>query len=102
MIGDIAHLGPVELLTPDGEASLRFFTDVMGLEVEAQEVGSAYLRGWGDYQRYCLKLTESDTSGMAWLGLRARSPEALERRVAAVQAAGLEGSWTGGSYHSVS
>jgi catechol 2,3-dioxygenase len=96
VIGDIAHLGPVELLTPEGEASLRFFTDVMGMEVEAQEGRSAYLRGWGDYQRYCLKLTESDTSGMAWLGLRASSPEALERRVAAVQAAGLEGAWTDG------
>jgi catechol 2,3-dioxygenase len=55
-----------------------------------------YLRGWGDYQRYCLKLTESDTSGMAWLGLRASSPGALERRVAAVRAAGLEGAWTDG------
>jgi catechol 2,3-dioxygenase len=96
VIGDIAHLGPAELLTPDGEASLRFFTDVMGMEVEAQEGGSAYLRGWGDYQPYCLKLTESDTSGMAWLGLRASSPEALERRVAAVKAAGLEGAWTDG------
>jgi catechol 2,3-dioxygenase len=96
VIGDIAHLGPVELLTPEGEASLRFFTDVMGMEVEAQEGRSAYLRGWGDYQRYCLKLTESDTSGLAWLGLRASSAEALERRVAAVQAAGLEGAWTDG------
>jgi len=96
VIGDMAHLGPVELLTPEGEASLRFFTDVMGMEVEAQEGGSTYLRGWGDYQRYCLKLTESDTSGMAWLGLRASSPEALERRVAAVRAAGLEGAWTDG------
>jgi catechol 2,3-dioxygenase len=96
VIGDIAHLGPAELLTPDGEASLRFFTDVMGMEVEAQEGRSAYLRGWGDYQPYCLKLTESDTSGMAWLGLRASSPEALERRVAAVKAAGLEGAWTDG------
>jgi catechol 2,3-dioxygenase-like lactoylglutathione lyase family enzyme len=35
VIGNTAHLGPVELLTPDGEASLRFFTDVMGMEVEA-------------------------------------------------------------------
>ena len=96
MIGDIAHLGPVELLTPDAEASLRFFTDVMGMEVEAQERDSVYLRGWGDYQPYCLKLTDAGTSGMAWLGLRASSPEALERRVAALRAAGLEGAWTDG------
>jgi catechol 2,3-dioxygenase len=88
-MSELAHLGPVELLTPTGEASLRFFVDVMGLEIEAREGRSAYLRGWGDYQRWSLKLTESDTSGMAYLGLRASSPEALERRIAAVEAAGL-------------
>jgi catechol 2,3-dioxygenase len=92
-VSEIAHLGPVELLTPEADASLHFFTEVMGMEIEAREGRSAYLRGWGDYQRYSLKLTESDASGMALLGLRAWSPEALERRVAAVRAAGLDGAW---------
>ena len=94
---DVAHLGPVELLTPQGERSLAFFTDVMGMEIEGQEGSTTYLRGWGDYQRYSLALTESDTSGMACCGLRAWSPEALERRVAAVQATGLGEGWTEGS-----
>jgi catechol 2,3-dioxygenase len=93
-VSEIAHLGPVELLTPDGDGSLRFFTEVLGMEVEGRDGGSVYLRGWADYQRYSLKLTESGTSGMAWLGIRAWSPEALERRVAAVRAAGLGGEWT--------
>ena len=90
---DLAHIHHAELLTTRPEESLRFFVDVLGMEVEAQEGRSVYLRGWGDYQRYSLKLTESDTSGMALLGLRAWSPEALERRVAAVRAAGLGGAW---------
>jgi catechol 2,3-dioxygenase len=94
---DIAHLGPVELLTPEGERSLAFFTDVMGMEIEGQEGSTTYLRGWGDYQRYSLALTASDTSGMAFCGLRAWSPEALERRVAAVEASGLGEGWTEGS-----
>ncbi len=92
-MSEIAHLGPVELLSPKAEESLRFFVEVLGMEIEGQEGRSVYLRGWGDYQRYSLKLTESDTSGMALLGLRAWSPEALERRVAAVRAAGLGGAW---------
>jgi catechol 2,3-dioxygenase len=49
-MSDIAHLGPVELLTPAGDASLRFFVDVMGMEVEHQDRAATYLRGWGDYQ----------------------------------------------------
>src|SRR3954469_6103491 len=66
------------------------------MEVEGQEGRSVFLRGWGDYQRYSLKLTESDTSGIAVCGLRAWSEEALERRVAAVKEAGLGEGWTDG------
>jgi len=86
---EIAHISHAELLTPKAQESLRFFVDVLGMEIEAREGQSVFLRGWGDYQRYCLKLTESDTSGMAHMALRTWSPEALERRVAAVEAAGL-------------
>ncbi len=95
-MSEIAHLGPVELLTPKAEESLAFFVDVLGMEIEAQAGASAYLRGWGDYQRYSLKLTESETSGMAYLGLRAWDAGALERRVAAIEAAGLGEGWTDG------
>jgi catechol 2,3-dioxygenase len=95
-VSDIAHLGPVELYTPKGEESLRFFVDTMGMEIEAQDGPATYLRGWGDYQRWSLKLIASDTSGMGVLGLRAWSPEALRRRVAAVEATGLGEGWTEG------
>jgi catechol 2,3-dioxygenase len=95
-VTEVAHLGPAELLTPRPEESLAFFVDVLGMEVEARAGQSVYLRGWGDYQRFSLKLTESDTSGLACLGLRAWSPEALERRVAAVEATGLGEGWNAG------
>ena len=45
-----------------------------------------FLRGWGDYQRYSLKLTESELPGLGHIAIRAWSPEALERRVAAIEA----------------
>ena len=78
---EIAHIRHAELLTPKPDESLRFFVDVLGMEIEARAGGSVYLRGWGDYQRYSLKLTESATSGLAHLAIRAWSPEALDRRV---------------------
>ena len=93
---DIAHLGPVELLTPSAQESLDFFVEIMGMEVEGREGQSVYLRGWGDYQRFSLKLTESPVSGMAALGLRAASPDALRRRVAAVEGTGLGDGWGDG------
>jgi catechol 2,3-dioxygenase len=95
---EIAHISHAELLTPKAQESLRFFVDVMGMEIEAQEGQSVFLRGWGDYQRYCLKLTESDTSGLEHMALRTWSPEALERRVAAVEATGLGIGWIDGDH----
>jgi catechol 2,3-dioxygenase len=95
-VSDIAHLGPVEMFTPRHEASLAFFVEVMGMEVAGEAGASTYLRGWGDYQPWSLKLTASATSGMGILGLRMWSPEALERRVAMVQATGLGIGWTDG------
>jgi catechol 2,3-dioxygenase len=95
-VSELAHLGPVELLTPKAEESLAFFTDVFGMEIEGREGQSVFLRGWGDYQRYSLKLTEAASSGMAMLGLRAWSEEALQRRVAAVEATGLGEGWHDG------
>ena len=95
-MSDLAHIGHVELLTPRSEASLRFFEQVLGMEVEATEGRSVFLRGWGDYQRYSLKLTESEEAGLGHMALRAWSPEALERRVAAVEAAGLGQGWIDG------
>jgi len=90
---DLAHLGPLELLTPKAEESLAFFVDVLGMEIEHRDGQSVFLRGWGDYQRWSLKLTEAATSGIAWCGLRAWNAGALERRVAAIDAAGLGEGW---------
>src|SRR5262249_27503703 len=67
-------------LTPRPEESLAFFRDILGMEVESQAGQSVFLRGWGDYQRYSLILTESDAPGMAWMGLRAWDGDALRRR----------------------
>ena len=64
-IHDIAHLGHVELLTPKFEESRRFFTEIMGMTQSGEKDGSVYLRGWDDYERYSLKLTDSKTSGLA-------------------------------------
>ena len=95
-MSDLAHLGPVEIFTPKGEESLRFFVDVMGMEIEAQEGQSYYLRCWGDYQRWSTKLTESSTSGMGYLGLRAWDQDALQRLVSRVEATGLGEGWNDG------
>jgi catechol 2,3-dioxygenase len=93
---DVAHLGHVELLTNRPEESLDFFVEVYGLTESGREEQSVYLRGWDDYEFHTLKLTESDTTGMAHVGYRTTSATALQRRVAAIEAMGCGIGWTEG------
>src|SRR5699024_10015739 len=46
-----------------------------------------------EYETYSIKLTASTNNGVGRTMLRATSPEALHRRVAAIEAAGLGNGW---------
>ncbi|MCP1200545.1 VOC family protein [Notoacmeibacter sp. MSK16QG-6] len=83
---DIAHLAHVEMLTDKFEESLDFFTRIYGLKLSGRDENSAYLRAWDDYEYASLKLTRAETTGIGHVAYRASSPEALERRVAAIEA----------------
>jgi catechol 2,3-dioxygenase len=93
---EVAHLGHIELLTPEPDASLRFFVDILGLTETGREGNSVYLRTWDDYEHHTLKLTAHDTSGIRRVGMRASSQAALEARVTAIEATGLGISWKDG------
>jgi catechol 2,3-dioxygenase len=92
--GDIAHLGHIELLTPQLEASVAFFANVIGLEQTAHEGKSVYFRAWGDYELCTLKLTAAKTAGLGHIGLRVRSQQILDAFTTQ-----LEGAWTAGDVH---
>ena len=87
---DIAHLAHVEMFTDRFEESLDFFTRIYGLKLSGQDDTSAYLRAWDDYEYCSLKLTRSHTTGVGHIAYRASSPEALERRVKAIEASGYK------------
>ena len=93
---DLAHLGHLELLTPKPEESLRFFVNVMGMTESGREGDSVYLRAYDDYERHSLKLTASKLPGMGHVAYRTRSPQALERRVAALKGSGFDIGWNDG------
>ena len=93
---DVAHLGHVEMYTPKLAASVQFFVDVMGLTESDRQGDSVYLRGWDDYEHHSLKLTAAKLPGLGHFAFRARSPQALERRVAALEKSGRGQGWTDG------
>jgi len=93
---DLAHLAHLEMLTPKPDESLAFFINVMGMTATATKGDSVYLRGWDDYEHHTLKLTAAKTSGMHHMAFRARSPEALARRVAALKGTDYAIGWIDG------
>ena len=95
---DLAHIGHAELLTPKPEESLRFFVDVLGMEIEAQDGGSVDLRGWFDYERYSLKLTESASSGSGtWASARG-APTRSRAASPLIEASGRGIGWIDGDH----
>ena len=97
-IRDIAHLGTVELFSPKIDRSLWYFRDVLGMEIAHTAESAVYLRGYGDYATATLKLTPAAKPGVGCVAWRAVSPQALERRVAAIEAAGLGLGWSNGDF----
>lgn len=87
---DVAHLGHVEVYSDKFEESLDFYTRVYGLKLSARDEDHAWLRAWDDYEFHSLKLTRHHTTGVGHIGYRTASPEALARRVAAIEAAGYK------------
>jgi catechol 2,3-dioxygenase len=97
-IMDVAHLGHLELLTRRPEESLRFFVDVMGMTESGRQGSSVFLRAWDDYETYSLQLTAAPVSALGHAAFRARSAAALQRRVAAIEAAGRGIGWRDDSF----
>jgi catechol 2,3-dioxygenase len=94
---DVAHLGRIELLTPDPDASRAFFVDVLGMDEVARVGDSVYLRAWGDYERASLQLTPAERPGLGVSAWRTTSDAALERRIGALESSGRGEGWTEGS-----
>jgi catechol 2,3-dioxygenase len=97
-IQDIAHLGSVELLTPNLDGSVWYFCDVLGMTEVARRDRSVYLRAYGDYAETTLKLTEAKHPGPGCISWRASSPQALQRRVKALEEAGYGIGWSNGDH----
>ncbi|MEV7649125.1 VOC family protein [Arthrobacter sp. NPDC089319] len=95
-IYDVAQLGHVEILTPRLQDTADFFTRVYGLYTVEETADSLYLRAWNDDVLTSLKITAASEPGPGHVAWRCTSPQALERRVAALEAKGVQGQWTDG------
>jgi catechol 2,3-dioxygenase len=89
----LSQLAYVELLSTNLEETLRFYTDIVGMDMTGRDANSVYLRAWGDYFFHTLKITQSDTKGLGAIGWRADSAEAMEECVAYLESVGAGKGW---------
>lgn len=95
---DVHQLAHAELTTPEMGQSLEFFTKVLGMSIVHEEGKSKYLRAYEDVYLYSLILTEGEEPRMVHTAFRTKSPQALDRRVEALEEAGVQGEWIEDSY----
>ena len=93
---DIAHLAHVEVLTHKPEECLDFYVRYLGMTDTGRDGDSVFLRAWDDYENTTIKLTAAAQPGVGRTNFRASSPEALQRRVAAIEATGRGTGWQDG------
>lgn len=93
---DVAQLAHVELLSPKPEESVKFFTEILGLQISEREGQSVYLRAYEDAYHHTLKITEAKEAGMAHAAWRASSKNALYRKVESLEKNGYGKGWIEG------
>ncbi len=66
------------------------------MEETERTARSDYLRGYEEQYHHSLKITAASQAGLGHVAWRARTPQALQRRVAAIEASGLGREWSKG------
>lgn len=91
---EVAHLARTELLTPNPDGTLWFFTKLLGMYETHREGQSVYLRGYEDPYQWSIKVTEAPQAGLGHAALRTTSAEAVDRRAKSLRDANVDISWT--------
>jgi catechol 2,3-dioxygenase len=89
----LSQLAYVELLSTNAAETVKFYTEIVGMDETGRDENSVYLRAWGDYFFHTLKITQSDTKGLGAVGWRADSAEALDECVAHLENIGAGKGW---------
>jgi catechol 2,3-dioxygenase len=89
----VSHIGHIEVLVTDLDATTRHMTEILGLQLTAQEGDRAYLRAWQDPDHHTLVLTEGPESGLSHIGWRVACKEDVLAIEADLGRRGIETSW---------
>lgn len=89
----VAMLSHVELLCPDLEGSRRHFKNIVGLHEAFRSGDKVYFRAWGEWRKYSLILTESNSKGVDHISLKVEDDEDLESYKRRIESSGYDTWW---------
>ncbi|WP_198591996.1 catechol 2,3-dioxygenase [Kyrpidia spormannii] len=85
----VMRLGRVEVRVTDFKQSIDYYSNVMGLQLMAQENGRAYFKAWDEDDHHSLILVEADHPGLVHVGFKVRREEELDRFEKALEEYGV-------------
>lgn len=83
--------GHVQIRVLDLDEALQHYVDLLGLiEMDRDEQGRVYLKGWTEVDKYSVILRQSDQPGMDFMGFKCLDEDTLDRLAADIRAFGVE------------
>lgn len=95
---DVAQLAHMEIYSPKLEETVNFFKEIMGMSETHRDEKSVYMRAFEDVYLNSLIVTSHHEAGLAHMGLRTTSEQALLRRVEALEKTKYGIGWVEESY----
>jgi catechol 2,3-dioxygenase len=86
----IAHAGAIHLGTKNLELSLKFFSDILGMELVLRDGDTAYLRGYQELTHHSLVLRQQDESIVNSYSFRVKRPQDVELFAEELRRQGIE------------
>ncbi len=73
------RIGRLELRVMDLEQSVKYYTDIIGLEETGRDEGRVYLKAWDEYDHHSIILQQSDSAGMDHIAFKVKDIHELEK-----------------------
>jgi catechol 2,3-dioxygenase len=89
----ISQLAHVEFLSARPAETVEFLIGILGMTETDRDGASVYLRGWGDWFKNTLIVTEGPETALGHIAWRTTGPDELDKAVRRLEAAGVAEGW---------
>jgi catechol 2,3-dioxygenase len=87
----LMRIGHVNIRVLDMAASINHYCNVIGLEkIDTDEAGNVYLKGWDEWDKYSVILSEADSAGMNYVAYKTENDADIDTYSAAIKAYGID------------